>query len=204
MDGTGPLRIAFFTLASMLWTHVAAAQAIPPAALRGADVQYELGGAAQMSVAAPSLRKLTASSAPAEPFRYPYRPPSSLLRDGRSDTALGELSVFGREDREDGRDVLRLGTALTRGRTTTGLSLTYRDEELAARSELFVDYALSDVFTVGVSGILSSDASEDEDPVARLGVSAAYSLQSGTFLQGAISDARDSSPEFGLSVGLRF
>lgn len=198
------MRTAIFLLASTLWSVAAVAQAIPEAVLQGADVQYELGGAAQMAIAAPSTLDLTESVGPKEPFRYPYRPPSSLLRDGRSNTALGQLSVFGREDVEDGRDVLRLGTALTRGRTTTGLSLTYRDEELATRSELFVDYALSDSFTVGVSGILSSEDTSEEEPVARLGISAAYSLEGGTFLQGAFADAPDASPVFGLSVGLRF
>ena len=158
----------------------------------------------QMSVAAPTVGDLTTSQAPDEPFQYPFRPPPSLLRDGRSETALGHLSVFGSEAREDGRDVLRLGTALTRGKTTTGISLTYRDEELATRSEVFVDYALSDAFSVGVSGIVSSDGATEKDPVARLGVSAAYSLDSGTFLQGAIADAPDTSPVIGLSVGLRF
>lgn len=198
------MRIAICLLASVHWPSCGLAQAIPETALDSADVRYELGGAAQMALAAPVAKDPTGRVGPREPFRYPYRPPSSLLRDGRSNTRLGQLSVFGREVREDGRDVLRLGTALTRGKTTTGLSLTYRDEELATRSELFVDYALTESFTVGVSGILSSDESSEDDPVARLGISAAYSLDGGTFLQGAIADAPDASPIFGLSVGLRF
>lgn len=204
MDGTGPLRIAICFIASTLWPFAAYAQAIPEAVLRSADVQYELGGAAQMAMVNPSSPNLTERVTPKEPFRYPYRPPSSLLQDGRSNTALGELSVFGREDREDGRDVLRLGTALTRGKTTTGLSLTYRDEQLATRSEVFVDYALTEAFTVGVSGILSNEIASEEDPVAKIGISAAYSLDDDTFLQGAFENAPDASPVFGLSVGLRF
>ena len=204
MDGTGPLRTVVFSLAVLLWPVGVAAQAIPDTVLDNADMEYELGGAAQMSLVDPTASDLTKSTASKEPFRYPYRPPSTLLRDGQTNIFLGQLSVFGRKDLEDGRDVLRLGTALTRGKTTTGLSLTYRDEELATRSELFVDYALTESVTVGVSGILSSEESSEEDPVARLGISAAYSLSSGTFLQGAIADAPDESPIFGLSVGLRF
>lgn len=188
----------------MLWPWAAFSQSIPEPVLGGGDVRYELGGAAVMALIPLSPPDPATRVGPREPFRYPYRPPSSLLRDGQSATALGQLSVFGRKDREDGRDVLRLGTALTRGKTTTGVSLTYRDEELATRSEVFVDYALTETFSVGVSGILSSDETSEEDPVARLGISAAYSLESGTFLQGGIADAPDASPIFGLSVGLRF
>ena len=170
-----------------------------------AEVHYELGGAATKEARLPGPRE-TPDSAPAadDPFRFPERVPSTLLGDAPAGVAIGALSVFGSEERGDGRDVLRLGTALTSGRTTTGVSFSYDDDWASTRSEVFVDYALTDAFSVGLSGILTDDGDTAADPIARLGLSAAWSLESGSFVQGGVADAPDTSAVFGVSLGLRF
>lgn len=199
------MRTTRVSLAFLLLPFAAEAQSLPTeTALASTDVEYRLGGAAEVSALAHSSFDPASTSTQDRSFQYPFRPPSTLLRDGKTDTALGQLSVFGSEVREEGREALRLGTALTRGRTTAGVSLIYRDEEMAARSELFLDYALTESFSVGLSGIVSRDDDAPSAPAARLGVNAAYSLDSGTFLQGGIADAPDTSPVVGVSVGLRF
>lgn len=205
MDRTGPLRTVPASLAFLLFPVAAVSQAIPFGVEDQVGlVEYRLGGAAEVSVRAPQVRVSALGSGSTARFRYPDRIPLRVERDALSDTVLGQLSVFGSEGLEDGRDVLRLGSALTRGKTTTGFSVTYGDEVEPSRSEVFVDYALTEAFSVGVSGIVSDEGQMTKESVARLGLSASYALKGGSFLQGGVADAPDTSPVFGLAVGLRF
>ena len=205
MDGTEPLRTVFAFLAVCLAPACAAAQSLVPPIDTGAEaLGYELGGAAMLAARAPEAAIQVRPQVNVLSPRYPDRVPTALLGAPISTTTFGDISVFGGEDKEDGQNVLRLGTALTRGRTTTGLSITYRDELTPSRSEVFVDYALSDTVRVGLSGIFTEDAEAPDDPVARLGLSAAIALDTGAFIQGGIADAPDEQPVFGLALGLKF
>ena len=205
MIGTGPLRTVSFLFAILLAPAVACAQSLSAdLSTNASGVQYELGGSAMLASRAPDVFE------PAKPDRntlaprFPDRIPIQLVGDTVGITSFGEISVFGGEDVEEGQDTLHLGTALTRGRTTTGISITYRDEMTPSRSEVFVDYALSENISVGVSGILSEDAETPDESVARFGLSAAYASTSGTFIQGGFADAPNESAVFGLAVGLKF
>jgi hypothetical protein len=198
------LRTVPFTLALMVSPFAAAAQSADPA-LVADPIEYELGGAT-----APTERRSATLAFDDDarsgllPFRFPDRAPTASLRDGRTDTGLGELTIFAGEDIEAGRDTLRLGTALTQGNTTTGFSLTYREDTAPARSEVFIDVAITEALSLGVSGILSTDSAGVEDAVKSIGLSAAYTMKDGTFLQGGIADANETDPVFGVSMGLRF
>jgi hypothetical protein len=122
----------------------------------------------------------------------------------RSETVLGPATVFVSEGRDDGRDALELGTFLRRGQARAGLSVTYLETDAQVkRSELFVDYALSERFSVGLSGILDAELG-DTEPVRQLGLNAEYSTSGGAFLQGGVAGAPDFDPVIGLSIGLRF
>ncbi|MBT8426367.1 MAG: hypothetical protein KJO67_15440 [Silicimonas sp.] len=184
----------------------AAAQSLPTGgSLATAPLEYQLGGAATFSVRTSPTATFTPAESPEESIRFPVRVPSSALsNDPQAGTVLGDLLIFGSETQEDGRDVVRLGTAIKRGRTTTGVSFSYYEDESPTRSEVFVDYALTDSFSLGVSGIMSEIGSATDEPVTRLGLSAAYATGGGSFVQGGIADAPDTSPVFGVSMGLRF
>lgn len=165
---------------------------------------YQLGGS---TVAAAHSPATTAVEEPARinsTFLFPTPLPPALYDESWGQTRLGQIAVYGAEEHPGDEEVLRLGTTLTRGRATTGLTIAYQDSTDASQSELFVDYALTQNFSVGVSGIVSDNGGADDDMIGRLGVSAAYSGTPGTFVRGGIADAPDESPVFGLSFGLSF
>ncbi len=117
---------------------------------------------------------------------------------------VGSLAIFRDVPFANNQDDIQMGTTLSRGSATAGISFRYNGEEAAlAQSDLFVDFALNDSIRVGIVGTLTSDGSEISE-AGLLGVSAAYATESGNFLQGSISDAPASDPIFGLSIGLRF
>jgi hypothetical protein len=122
----------------------------------------------------------------------------------RRESTLGGATVFLSEGLDAGREAFELGTFLSRGQARAGMSVTYIEaSSQIARSELFVDYAISEQFTVGVSGILDAEL-DTAEPVRQLGLSAEYSTSQGTFIQGGVAGAADYDPIIGLSVGLRF
>lgn len=168
-----------------------------------ASVHYELGGAAEGSARLPVSVFEDVTPKPV-PMIFPERVPVSFLPGPRRPTELGDVVMFGGEDTEGGQDVLRLGTSLSRGRATTGVSVTYGQKDLPQRSEVFVDFAVTDALSVGVSGIMSESGGDLEDAVKRVGLSAAYTLSGGTFLQGGIANSADTDPVFGVSMGFRF
>ena len=168
------------------------------------DLEYQLGGAAAIEGRVETRAPLASTETVTHGFRYPERLPASLLARNAQPFGLGRLSIFGSEEKEDGRDVLRLGTAFSQGRTTTGVSVTYGQEAETTRSEIFVDYALTESLSVGLSGLLSEESRPADAPVSGLGISATYTLEGGSFLQGGVADAVDTAPVFGLSLGLRF
>lgn len=198
------LRTVPFTLAVMVCPFAVAAQTADQA-LVTSEIEYELGGAT-VPTERRSATLLFDDDAGARllPFRFPDRAPPALLREGRTDTGLGELTIFGGETTDAGQDMLRLGTALTQGKTTTGFSVTYSEEAAPARSEVFIDVAITEALSLGVSGFLSSDGAGFEDAVKSIGLSAAYTRKDGTFLQGGIAAAGETDPVFGVSMGLRF
>ena len=160
---------------------------------------YQLGGAATRAATVPNPAT-TDTTLPS--LSYPL--PSVLTEQSRTERALGAATVFIAEGLDAGRDALELGTFLQRGQARAGVSVTYleSDAELA-RSELFLDYAVTENFSVGLSGIMDSELGETE-PVRQLGLNAEYATTGGTFVQGGVSGAADYNPVIGLSVGLRF
>ena len=120
-------------------------------------------------------------------------------------TAFGGLRVYFGEAWNQGEDVFQLGTDITRGQTTAGVSVTYEnDGHDLTSSELYLDYALTERFSIGISGILSQDVTENTDPVPQLGLNAELSTPGGTFLRGGVADTNHNDPIFGLAIGLRF
>ena len=119
-------------------------------------------------------------------------------------TPFGGLAVIIGES-WSGREIFHLGTALTNGHTTAGVNVTYEDASGdMTGSELYVDYALSEQFSVGLSSILSDAVTIDSDQVPQVGINAELSGDNGVFLQGGMADADDSDPIFGLAVGFKF
>ena len=164
---------------------------------------FQLGGA----VARASLPPANLLAAPPQGTRLRISVPR-LIRETSETirrTAFGGVRIYFGEAWTEGEDVFQLGTALTRGQTTAGISVTYEDESQdLTSSELYLDYALTERFRVGISGILSNDVTEDASPVPQLGLNAELSSSTGTFLQGGIADSRDNTPVFGVAIGLRF
>ena len=120
-------------------------------------------------------------------------------------TAVGGLRVYFGEAWNEGQDVFQLGTALTNGSTTAGLSVTYEDATRAlASSELYLDYALSERFSIGVSGMMNDDVTDGNTQVPQIGVNAEINSDNGAFLRGGIADSPNNKPIFGLAIGLRF
>ena len=161
---------------------------------------FKLGGAASRAaiVATTPTPELT----PERSTRLSL--PLALPREetARTESALGIATVFLSDGLESGQDALELGTFLSRGQTTAGLSVTYFEEkDELARSEIYLDFALTDRFSVGLSGIL--DTESNDDPVRQLGVNAEFSTSTGTYIQGGFTGAPDYDPVIGLSVGLR-
>ena len=198
------MRTVLLSLSLVGLPGVTCAQDLSLFAVPNAEVRYELGGAASLSATVPPPVIITEPEPNSRTFRFPDIAPGTIDSDGASPTTFGDLSVFGGERREAGRDVLRLGTAITQGRTTTGVSVSYREDNVATRSEVFVDYALTDAFSMAISGIVTDMGGTAPEPVTRLGLSAAFATGAGSFVQGGIADAPDESPVFGLAVGLRF
>ncbi len=162
---------------------------------------YQLGGAAKRSATVQS----PALSTPQDELpRLSLPLGNDLLETSRLERSLGAATVFVSEGLDAGRDALELGTFLKRGQARAGLSVTYLEAEFeVARSELFLDYSVSQKWSVGLSGILDVE-NGDSEPVRQLGVNAEYSPLGGAFVQGGVSGAADYEPVFGLSVGLRF
>ena len=161
--------------------------------------RYELGGAVKRAARIP--KTLPVPSQPRAALSLPLTPVNSTRRE----TNIAGIVIFADQGWDDGRDAFRLGTAYTQGSATAGVSVTYLDEGAEiSRSELYVDYALSQNITVGLAGILDSDFQSEDSPIPQLGLNAAYSTEGGAFLEGGISEAKSSVPVFGVSVGLRF
>lgn len=185
---------------------LAFAQSAPSLAEVGETVpsvgDFQLGGAAS--------RAAIVATAPVTEIE-PQRParislPLSLTREetARTERTFGPATLFVSDGFESGREALELGTFLSRGQATAGLSVTYleQDRELA-RSEVFLDYAITDRFSVGLSGILDAEQSDGE-PLRQLGVSAEFATSAGNYIQGGFAGAPDYDPVIGLSIGLRF
>ena len=177
-------------------------RAIQPIPKFSQDGEFRLGGAA-MRAATTATGPLSEPDDPVVP-RLTLPLNSNLDEYTRQESSLGPATVFIVEGLDGGRDALELGTFLSRGQARAGVSVTYLETEAeVARSEVFLDYALTDQFSVGVSGILDAELG-DTDPVRQLGLNAEYSGAGGTFVQGGVAGAADYDPVIGLSVGLRF
>lgn len=162
---------------------------------------FQLGGAATRAsrVATSPLKSLDVSVP-----RLSLPLATGLEERSRTERALGAAIFFVSEGLDAGRDALELGTFLRRGQARAGLSVTYLETAAElARSELFVDYALTEQFSVGVSGILDAELGVTE-PVRQLGLSAEFETNGGAYVQGGVAGAADYNPVIGLSVGLRF
>lgn len=163
------------------------------------DQNYALGGAARRIEPAPAP---SGGEAPVLRLSSP-----DLIRQtgaSRKDTPFGALGVFFGES-WNGRDLFHVGTSLTRGQTTAGVSVTYeRDGATPSSSQVFVDYALSEQFSVGLSGVLSEGVTLGDEPVPQLGLNAEYTGSNGSFLQGGVAGTSSDNPIFGLAMGLRF
>lgn len=164
---------------------------------------YQLGGAVSRAALPPASLAIPEAEVPRLRVSVPrlIRETSETVRQ----TALGGVRIYFGEAWNEGADVFQLGTALTRGQTTAGLSVTYEDDaQVLSSSELYLNYAVTEQFSVRISGILSDDLTEDASRLPQLGLNAELSTEGGTFLQGAIADTRSTEPVFGLAIGLRF
>ena len=172
-------------------------------ALEG-SAQFRLGGAAARApLPSVDLPSETPSVLPRLRLSVPR-----LIRETKQTvrhTPFGGLRIYFGEAWNQGEDVLQLGTALTRGQTTAGLSVTYEDGDYdVTSSELYLDYALSEQLSVGISGILNEEVTLEDSPVPQLGMNAELSISGNSYLRGGIADSSRSDPVFGLAVGLRF
>lgn len=172
-----------------------------------ATVEYSLGA---LALAPPSLAE--EELLPQEPetsydlrLRLPepryMREETNILRS----ELIGSLLVFRDADPIDGEEGFHLGTALTRGPATAGVSLRYlgEDNELA-QSDIFLDYALSDTIMIGITGTVANRDGDGSEHENLLGINAAYATKNGGFFQGSISEAAETKPVFGMAIGLRF
>ncbi len=165
--------------------------------------EYQLGGAIERSATVPAPGLTLSPEKPRLKFSVPrlFREQGGSIKE----TAFGKLRVFFGEGWNEGRDVFHLGTAFTRGQATAGVSVTYQNEiEELSSSELYLDYALTENFSIGVSGILNEPGDPAEDRQPQFGLNAELSTSGGTFLRGGITGAQESDPSFGLAIGLRF
>lgn len=163
--------------------------------------EFQLGGAATLAATVPSPA-VEPEEEPLPRLSFPLR--GALEQTSRKERSLGPATVFVSEGLDAGRDAFELGTFLSRGQARAGLSVTYLEAESElARSELFVDFSLTEQFSVGVSGIFDSELGETE-PVRQIGLNAEYATSGGTYVQGGVAGAADYNPIIGLSVGLRF
>ena len=200
------MRLAATALFVILTTGLAWSQDLPPvsdafSSLDGA-AEYRLGGAAARAPL-PSVSLPPPASLP----RLRLSVPRLILetREAVRSTAFGGLRFYFGEAWNQGDDVFQLGTAITRGQTTAGVSVTYENEEYdLTSSELYLDYALTEQFSIGISGVLNQDVTIDETPVPQLGLNAELSTLGGAFVRGGVSDSANNEPIFGLAIGLRF
>jgi hypothetical protein len=198
------LRSSIYALLFGLVVSPASAQELaltPVADLRSeAPVsEFELGGSIERTARA--LAPMPTSPQSRAALTLPLNPANSTRRE----TSLGGVVIYADEGWDDGRDAFRLGTAFTQGAATAGVSVTYLDEGAeVSRSELYVDYAFSQNFSVGLAGILDNDFTDQDSPIPQLGLNAAYETDGGAFFEGEISNADSAEPLFGLSIGLRF
>lgn len=197
---------------------IAALAVIPPLAVHGQEgetsltlpaydpeTEFELGGAASRSALVEEISSPEGDPVPPQPRLTLPRSPGDQALD-LQEASLGPATFFVGSGRDSGRDAVQMGTFVSRGGARAGLSVTYlsREEEVS-RSELFVDYALNQQLSVGVSGILNTEI-DSEDPVPQLGVSAEYSSVGGSaYLQGGVAaGSEEYDPVIGVSIGLRF
>ncbi len=117
--------------------------------------------------------------------------------------AVDQVVVFGGAESSGSEDYFRLGSEVTTGAATAGVDLTYQPEQRSlSRSQIYVDYALNDRITLGLAGL--RDEAPDADPINRLGMSAAFTTQSGSYVQGGVAGAPDEDALFDLAIGFRF
>ena len=164
--------------------------------------EFQLGGAATLSALAPVDTTRT------EAARLPRLSlPITATREEivtRREGGLGAATVFVSEGLDAGRDAFELGTFLSRGQARAGLSVTYVESDThLSRSEVFLDYSLTEQFSIGLSGVLDSDPGASE-PLRQLGLNAEFATSGGAFVQGGVAGAADYDPVIGLSIGLRF
>ena len=166
---------------------------------------FKLGGAATRSSQAARLPTAPIVEPEERPaLRLPFIIPDGEEIQSRRERTLGPATLFLKEGLDYGRDALQMGTFLSRGAARAGLSVTYLETEaLVSRSSIFVDFAFSEQFSIGLAGILDNELDETE-PVRQLGLNAEFSTDGGAFLQGGVAGAEDYDPVIGLSVGLRF
>ena len=199
------LLIAALAMVLPLTALGAEAEAVVALPLYQEPSDFQLGGAASRATLAPEMSLKDPSATPQQPRLTLPRSPGDQALDLR-ETSFGPATFFVGSGRDGGRSAVQMGTFLSRGDARAGVSVTYlsREEEVS-RSEVFLDYAFSQQFSVGVSGILSTEISEDE-VVPQLGVSAEYSSEGGgAFLQGGLAaGSAEYDPVIGVSVGLRF
>ena len=194
------LVIGFFA------TSVAAAEV--PSVSRGLSLEdpgsFQLGGSTEQAARVPTEEIIV----PEPPRRTLQLGLPRAVYDATTitqDTIFGDATFYLGEGWEAGRDAYLMGTAVTRGQATAGISITViEDERELSRSELYLDYALTDRFSVGVSGALDTTLSSSEATTPQFGLNAEFASDSGAYLQGGIADAEEADPTFGLSVGFRF
>lgn len=166
-------------------------------------VEYQLGGSATRS----NVQRLRLPSASDAPPRLRVSVPRLVRETSETvqPTPFGGLRLYFGEAWTDGDDVFQLGTALTRGQTTAGVSVTYQgDLDALTNSELYLDYAVTSQFSIGISGGLSDTLTQDAEPLPQLGVNAELNTEAGTYLRGGVADAGGRPPVFGVAIGLRF
>lgn len=186
-------------LPGIAWAQSDSSDAAVSQKLAPAD-EFRLGGAASRSAIITTSPSQPIDDAPQARLSLPL----GMMQEETTQRELGPATLFLSDGMDDGRDALQLGTFLSRGQARAGLSVTYLEtQEEFARSEVFLDYALTETFSVGLSGIIDSEANENE-PVRQLGLNAEFSTSGGAFVQGGVSGAADYEPVVGLSIGLRF
>lgn len=161
---------------------------------------FQLGGAVSRSALTAAPEETRQERQPR--LSLPITPSDTTF--SQMETTFGGATLFMGEGLDGGRDAVQMGTFIRRGQARAGVSVTYLENEAeVSRSELFFDYSLTEQFSIGLSGILNAEISEDET-VPQLGLSAEFATESGAFLQGGVSDASDYQPVIGVSIGLRF
>lgn len=206
MDRTEPLRVGSPLTVLLFAPAMASAQTAPDSVdVVPSGTEYRLGGAAY----AETIESPVASESPLHElaqFGLSIRPVSPATPGETRPTDIGDISIFGREmmSSDFEGEVLVLGTALTRNRFTTGARMMFAEQSGSSQSEVFLGYSVSKNLSVGVSGILADQRGADRETAAMLGLSAAYTLEGGTYLQGGFAGAPETVPVYGLSLGFRF